>query len=176
VDSPLKRSVGHLPMNVTRFSIFLFAALMVGCVKPPIITPASQAEAEKAIDHTKARQLSDSIADNLLKDDRPSLRNQMEKAARDYYNEASFGSTVDQMFAMYGKPLEAEYKMDEIGRKTGSGGYDKPMRKFWYAVRTPKNEKGSVYLTVEVVPDEGGLASSGFALVTFPLGVPPSLK
>jgi hypothetical protein len=159
-----------------RFALFLLVALMMGCVKPPIITPASQAEAERAIDHTKARQLSASIADSLLKDDRARLRKQLEKAARDYYDEASIGSTVDQMFAMYGKPLEANYKMDEIGRKTGSGGYDKPMRKFWYAVRTPKYEKGGVYLTVEVVPDEGGLATSGFSLVTFPLGAPPSLK
>ena len=73
------------------------------------------------------------------------------------------------MFAMLGKPLDVEYRMDELGRKTGTGGYDKPMRKFWYAARTTKYEKGTVFLTVEVVPDEGHLASSGVALITFPL-------
>ena len=50
------------------------------------------------------------------------------------------------------------------------------MRKFWYAVRTTKYEKGSVYLNVEVVPDDSGLAMSGFSLVTFSDGVPQSLK
>ena len=77
---------------------------------------------------------------------------------------------------MYGKPIDAEFKRDEIGRKTGTGGYDKPLRKFWYALRTTKYERGTVYLNVEVVPDDGALASSGFAMVTFPLGVPPSMK
>ena len=154
----------------------LLVALLLGCVKAPVITPSSQAEAERAIDHAKARQLSDLIADNLLKDNRIGLRNQMEKGARDYYDAKSFTSLVDQMFAMYGKPLDAEFKTDEIGRKTGTGGYDKPLRKFWYALRTTKYERGTVYLNVEVVPDDGALASSGFAMVTFPLGVPPSMK
>jgi hypothetical protein len=166
-------------MRATKFTEFIFfvlATFLLGCVKPPIISPASQAAAAEAIDLGKARQLSDSLAEDLLKDNRVNLWKRMEVAARDYYDENSFGSTVDQMFTMYGKALEVEYKLDEVGRKTGSGGYDKPMRKFWYAVRTAKYEKGNVYLTVEVVPDHGGLAISGFSMVTFPLDVPPSLK
>jgi hypothetical protein len=164
-------------MNISKLSPIVLILLSAACVKPPVITPASQAEADKAIDHERARTHSDSIADRLLKNDRPMLRNAMEKGFRDYYDDAAFGSLIDQMFGMFGKPLDVEYKMDELGRKTGSGGYDKPMRKFWYATRTTKYEKGAVFLTVEVVPDEGHLASSGVALVTFPLGVvPPALK
>jgi hypothetical protein len=163
-------------MNIAKLAPILFVAILAGCIKSPVITPSSQAEAEKAIDHAQARQLSDSIAGNLIKDDRVSLRNQTEKGARDYYDEESFGSIIDQMFAMYGKPIEAEYKTDDAGRKTGSGGYDKPMRKFWYALRTERYQKGTVYLTVEIVPDHGGLASSGFTMLTFPLGAPPWLK
>jgi len=163
-------------MRLKRIHALALMILFAGCIKPPIITPSSQAEAERAIDQGQARQLSDSIADNLLKDDRPNLRKSMEKGFRDYYDDASFASLIDRMFATYGKPLEVEYKMDEIGRKTGSGGYDKPVRKYWYAARTSKYEKGTVYLVVEIVPDEGGLAGSSVSLVTFPLGVPPSLK
>jgi hypothetical protein len=163
-------------MTITRLSPIVLMLLLAACVKPPIITPESQAEADKAIDHEQARKLSDSIADNLRKNDRPMLRNAMEKGFRDYYDAAAFASLIDQMFAVYGKPLDVEYKMDELGRKTGSGGYDKPMRKFWYATRTTKYEKGTVFLAVEVVPDEGHFASSGVALVTFPVGVPPALK
>lgn len=163
-------------MHLSRIQALALLILLAGCVKPPIITPSSQAEADKAIDHVQARKLSDSIADGVVRDDRAMLRNSMEKGFREYYDDAAFASIMDQMFATYGKPLDVEYKMDELGRKTGTGNYDKPMRKFWYAVRTSKHEKGVVFLIVEIVPDEGHLASSGVALVTFPMGVPPSLK
>jgi hypothetical protein len=169
-------TVEHLPMRLKRLYALLLLILFVGCVKPPIIPTASQAEADKAVDHEKARKLSDSIAGHLLKDERANLRTSMEKGFRDYYDDASASAIIDQMFAMYGKPLQVEYKMDELGRKTGAGGYDKPMRKFWYAVKTTTHEKGTVFLIVEIVPDEGDLAGSSFSLVTFPLGVPPSLK
>ena len=163
-------------MHLKRIYPIAFLLLFVACIKPPIITPSSQAEADKAINLERARKLSDSVADNLLKDDRASLRNLMEKGFRDYYTDASFSSLIDQMFAAYGKPLDVEYKMDELGRKTGAGGYDKPVRKFWYATQTTKYQKGTVFLIVEVVPDEGALAVSAFSLVTFPDGIPPSLK
>lgn len=160
-------------MKITKLSPTLLILLLVGCVKTPVITPASQAEADKAIDHAQARQLSDSIAQNLLKDDRVRLRNQMEKGAREGYDDKSFGAIIDQMFALYGKPLEVEYKTDDLGRKTGIGGYDKPVRKFWYALRTEKYQKGTVFLTVEIVPDDGALRSSSFQMLTFPTGPPP---
>jgi len=163
-------------MKISKLLPILLMLLIAACVKPPVITPASQAEADKAIDHEQARELSDSIADNLRKNDRPKLRNAMEKGFGDYYDDAAFASLIDRMFTVYGQPIDVEYKMDQLGRKTGTGGYDKPMRKFWYATRTTKYEKGTVFLTVEVVPDEGHLASSGVALVTFPMGVPPWLK
>ncbi|HEX7721701.1 MAG TPA: hypothetical protein VF397_06055 [Pyrinomonadaceae bacterium] len=163
-------------MNISKLSPILLILLLAAGVKLPIITPASQAEADKTIDHEQARKLSDLIPANLLKNDRPMLRDAMEKGFRDYYDDAAFASLIDKMFATFGEPLDVEYKMDELGRKTGADGHDKPMRKFWYATRTTKYEKGTVFLTVEVVPDEGHLASSGVALVTFPVGVPPALK
>jgi hypothetical protein len=169
-------TVRHFHMRFNRLHVLAFLLLFVGCVRPPIITPSSQAEADKAIDHEQARRLSDSIADDIQKDNRARLFNSMEKAFHDYYDNGAYSSLIDRMFAAYGKPLDVEFKMDELGRKTGSGGYDKPMRKFWYATRTSKYEKGIVFLTVEIVPDEGHLASSGVAMVTFPVGVPPSLK
>jgi len=163
-------------MSITRLWPILLVLLLAACIKPPVITPESQAEADKAIDHEQARKLSDSIADNLQKDNRPMLRNAMEKTFRDYVDDAGFASMIDRMFAAYGKPLDVEYKMDELGRKTGTGGYDKPLRKFWYAMRTTKYEKGTVFLIVEIVPDEGHLAGSGVSMVTFSVDVPPALK
>ena len=156
--------------------LLLFAMCLFGCFKPPIITPESQAGANAAIDLDKAQKISDSIVADLMQNDRVHLRTKMEKDFIEYYDENSFGSIIDQMFTTYGTPLEAWYIKNELGRKTGSGGYDKPMRKFWYAVQTSKHKKGVVYLTVEIVPDDGGLASSGVAMVTFPMGVPPDFR
>jgi hypothetical protein len=85
-------AVGHLPMRLNRIHALALMILFAGCIKPPIITPSSQAEADKAIDHEQARRLSDSIADHLLKNDRPMLRNSMEKGSGDYYDDAAFAS------------------------------------------------------------------------------------
>ena len=170
---PLLRGLVHAPKTI---HVFAFLMLFSGCGRLPIITPSSQAEADKAIDHERARELSDSIASNLVKDDRAAIRNSMEKALRDNCDDSCFSAVIDQMFAVYGKAMQVEYKMDELGRRTGSGGYDKPMRKFWYTTRTSKHEKGTVFLIVEIVPDMGSLATSTVSLVTFQRGVPESLK
>lgn len=52
----------------------------------------------------------------------------------------------------------------------------KPLRKFWYAVRTDRAEKGSYYQFVEVVPDGEGLACTSTAIVSFPMGAPDSFR
>jgi hypothetical protein len=108
-------------MLLNRINVFAFLVLFAGCIKPPIITPSSQEEASKAVNLEQARELSDSIAGDLVKDDRTYVRNAMERGFRDYYDEAAFSSFVDQLFSAYGKPLEVEYKMDELGRKTAIG-------------------------------------------------------
>ncbi|MBK6722391.1 MAG: hypothetical protein IPG58_03665 [Acidobacteria bacterium] len=154
----------------------LFLVMIVGCLKVPVVTPESQAEGAKAIDPGKARELSDSIASNLIKKDRTALLSQMESAAKDYFDEKSFGAILDQMSEMYGETLSVEFKKDELGRKTGIGGYDKPLRKYWYSAKTTKHDYGAVFLSVEIVPDKDTLGSSGFSLVTFPMGAPPDMK
>ena len=73
-------------------------------------------------------------------------------------------------------PLEAKFKKVEQGRKWGTGGYDKPMLKHWYAVRTSKYDYGSHFISVEIVPDDGGYASSGVSIVNFPMGVPEDMQ
>lgn len=163
-------------MNLNRITLLLLVVLHLGCWKVPVITPESQAEAEKAIDVGKARQISDSMAEDLIKKDQRAMREKMEKAAREYYDEKAFSKVVDGMLAMFGQPVSVEFKKHGIGRRTGAGNYDKPMRKFWYSVKTDKHEYGHVYLFVEIVPDENKLASSGFSLVTFPLGAPSDMQ
>ena len=157
-------------------SLAIFLASMLGCIQKSVPSPSSNSETKATVDAEKARTISDAIVDNVIKDRREDLRGRMEKGFRDYYDEKSMGSIIELMFDTYGKPLEAEYKIDEAGWKTGSGAYSKPVRKFWYAVRTTKYEKGTHFITVEIVPDEGGLACSSFAIVNFPVGVPDNLQ
>ena len=86
-------------------------------------------------------------------------------------------STLDQVYAQYGgRPLEAEFKSEATGQKIYLDGTSKPMLKFWYAVRTTTEAKGKYFLFVEVVPDEGRLACTGFSIVTFPGGAPPEFR
>jgi hypothetical protein len=158
------------------FSLTLLIVFQ-SCLQRPAESDANIAkQSEAAIDENIARTLSDSMVDDLLNDRRDKLRGKMEQAFRDYYDEKAWDASLDPMFDTFGTPLEAEYKWNEVGRKTAMGGYDKPLRKFWYAVRTTKYERGSNFITVEIVPDNGTLASSGIAIVNFPLGVPDNLR
>ncbi len=81
------------------------------------------------------------------------------------------------MYAAFGgKPIEAEFKWDEAGYKMYTSGEKKPMRKFWYAVRTAQYQKGTVFLFVEIVPDGEGLASCAFMMARFGDKVQPQLQ
>ncbi|MEQ1646571.1 MAG: hypothetical protein ABL959_24160 [Pyrinomonadaceae bacterium] len=153
--------------------------VILTCCKSPATNnaPAStQTPSSIVVDQMQARILADSIVADLLKDNRETLLSKMEVGAREYYGLSGLNEVVDKMFSSYGKPLSADYKKDEVGRKTGIGAYDKPMRKFWYLVETSKYPKASHFIFVEIVPDGLGIASSGFAIVNFPMGVPPDMQ
>ena len=164
------------------FKLILVIVLAVfsgcACVPQNPTTSPSSSETPKpyAFDREKARELSDAVVAALIKNDRSALRSKMEKAARDYYNQTSFDKIIDQMFEAYGSPKEAIFMKVEEGRKQGAGGYDKPVLKHWYAVRTSKYDYGSHFVFVEIVPDEDGYASSGVSIVNFPMGVPQDMQ
>jgi hypothetical protein len=144
-----------------------------GCV----LTKLAIKNAGSSIDDSNAsRLLSDSVADDLLQDRRGSIGAKFEEDFRKSVAPKEFDSVLSEMFRVYGKPLEFEFKQDELGSKSYSDSKIKPMRRFWYAARTTKYEKGSYFLIVEVVPDDGGLAVSSFSMVNFPLGVPLNLR
>jgi hypothetical protein len=128
-----------------------------------------------SIDLEDARKLSDLLTTDLIHDRRSEIRATTEKAFRDVVDENQLGSMLDQMNESYGKPLEFKFKQAELGARAYDWG-TKPMRKFWYAAKTTRYEQGSHFLVVEVVPDGDRLAVSSFAIVSFPLGVPPNLK
>jgi hypothetical protein len=126
-----------------------------------------------SIDVQEARAFSDALVDDIIHDRRENISAKIDpsfqKAGPQYLN-----SSIDYMFNQYGQPLECSYKMNAVGNRTDSEG-KKPMRKFWYSARTTKYPSG-YYLFVEVVPGDGGLRTTGFALVTFPNGAPSNLQ
>ena len=168
------------PRRMSRCSTLLVLYLsatviyLSGCVPPRIISTNSTRELSPDLE--AAQKLSSSLADDLINDRRSAIRASLEKRFRDAIDEEHFNAMLDQMIEVYGKPLDFELKQHELGSKEYDNDQTKPMRKFWYAAQTTKYEKGSHFLIVEVVPDDRRLAVSSFAIVNFPIGIPPGLK
>jgi hypothetical protein len=124
-----------------------------------------------------ARHVADAFVADLLASRQDQMYARMERRFREDNPQGAFPPYLDAMFAWGGKPLSAEFKAYEDGRKFYLDGTSKPMRKFWYAARTTKSEGGPYFLMVEVVPDEGGPACTAAGLVNFPkTGPPPNLR
>jgi hypothetical protein len=129
------------------------------------------------IDSKKARAFSDSLVALIIADKPAAIWRKMEARFRRELPETRMRTVLDQVYAQYGgQPLEAEFKSEAAGQKIYLEGTSKPMRKFWYSVRTTTQAKGKYFLFVEVVPDEGSLACTGFSIVTFSGGPPPEFR
>lgn len=137
---------------------------------------SSVSPADSSVDKNAARALSDLVADDLIKDRRDDLRAKLEKTLRNAASDNEFDSAVSQIVEAYGKPVEFEFKQEELGSKIYADGSTKPMRKFWYAATTRKYAKGTYFLIVEVVSDGSGLATGSFSIVNFTQEVPSSLR
>ncbi len=153
--------------------------------EPPAAPPVIQADdneppalprAIQVVDESKAKTFSDSVVDDLLNDDRDGLFSKVESSVREYYKTKGFDTLIENLFDTFGEPVRVEYKKNMVGQKTNVRGTLRPMRKFWYAVETTKFKIGTHFIFVEVVEEEQQLASSGFAIVNFPLGVPDDMK
>jgi hypothetical protein len=153
--------------------ILIIAAILIGCAKSP--TDANKPD-DAAVDKSKARQLSDKIVDDMINGRGADIWLLSEESFRTGSSEQQFNQTLTQMTATYGQPLETEFKTDEYGFEPRTVGGRKPMRKFWYAVKTDRHEKGTHFIFVQIVPDGERLACSAFSIVTFPKGVPEQLK
>ena len=67
-----------------------------------------------------------------------------------------------KLFDYCGRPLDSEFKYDEIGFRMYATGRQKPMRKFYYAAKTTQYQKGVCFFAVEVVPDGSDLRVASF--------------
>lgn len=156
--------------SVVLTMLFLNGACLEVKVGPTV------SERDASIDSNEARTLSDGLADDLIRNRTDAIRGKLERVFQSSVKENGLERITSQMIEAYGQPLECEYKQEELGSKIYSDGKVKTMRKFWYALRTKKYEKGNHFLVVEVVPDDAGLAVSSFSIVEFSQGVPPNLR
>jgi hypothetical protein len=167
----------HLLAIVIVFSSFLVGCGRGGTTANSATPPSNQeAAATSEVDSERARELSDSIAKAMIEDRTGEVYQNMERVFRDYYSESQFRELTEPMYSAYGKPLEFEMKEVSAGYKSYGGGVPKPMRKIWYAVRTTKHPKGTVFLFTEIVKDGSSLACAGVSMVTFPTGNPPEFN
>ncbi|MFT3882875.1 MAG: hypothetical protein QM703_24875 [Gemmatales bacterium] len=133
-------------------------------------------ELGKLIDGEKARTMADQVAKYLCGENQELLYEMMEKAFRDSIPNEQFSKTMQGLFSVYGKPITADYKQVEYGKKFTSGSW-KPLHTYWYAVQTSKHPKGTHFLIVQIILEEKELAVSSMQIVTFPLGkIPPMLQ
>lgn len=124
-------------------------------------------------DWGQAKDFATSFVNNILIDDRKNMWLASDEAA--YINEAQFNETLNNMFEIFGKPIDANLKKDETGTKSNLVG-TKAFRTFWFSVSTTTHKEGEVFLTVDVVISNGKMLSDKVAMVTFPTGPPEDLK
>ncbi|MCY7377139.1 MAG: hypothetical protein LH472_14360 [Pyrinomonadaceae bacterium] len=153
--------------------VLLFAAILLANCAGKATDNAPDAS---AVDKLKARQLSDKIVDDMINNRSADIWLLSEEAFRAGNSQEQINQLLERMTTTFGKPLEAEFKTDESGYEPRTVGGRKPMRKFWYAVKTDQHEKGTHFIFVQIVPDGDRLACSAFSIVTFPKGVPELLK
>jgi hypothetical protein len=114
----------------------------------------------RSIDRSAAKQVSDSFMNYLASDRVSDAVSNMEgvQAA----DRAKFEVQIRKLFDYCGRPLDSEFKHDEIGFKLYASGQQKPMRKFYYAADTTRYRKGTCFFGVEVVPDQNDLKVTTF--------------
>jgi len=151
-----------------KFATICFAIL--------VLSATGCAHDNAPIDAKQAREVSDKVAQAIIDDRTKDLYQLLEKGFRDAVSQEEVKPMLAQIYSVYGKPLEVEFKSAEVGFKVYDNGVKKPMRKFWYAVRTSTQPKGTYYFFTEIVPDGDSPRCSSFSIVSFPLGIPDSLK
>ena len=117
-------------------------------------------KSDRSIDRAAAKEVSDSFMSHLISDRASNALDEMEgvKTTQRTQTEAQ----VRELFDYCGRPLDSEFKHDEIGFRMYSNGRRKPMRKFFYAANTTQYRKGVCFFAVEVVPEQNNLRVASF--------------
>ena len=131
-------------------AVIVFALASTGC------------KSGASIDRTAAMKVSDSFMAYLVADRVNDAVGEMEPEMFQSATREQVETQIRKLFDYCGRPLDSEFKHDEIGMKVYVSGHEKPMRKFYYAAKTTQYPKGVCFFSVEVVP-----VDSGFGVTTF---------
>jgi hypothetical protein len=111
---------------------------------------------------SEARAFAEVFVQALLAGRYGEVYDKMDSAFRAVVPRDQMAPMVDQMYDAYGgKPIEAELKTEEQGCRTDDG-VQRPVYKFWYALRSMGFTKGVFPLFVELLPHEQDLVCSSF--------------
>jgi hypothetical protein len=115
-----------------------------------------------SIDRGAARKVSDSFMGDLVLNHVDDALNKMEPEVVQKAGRAQAEAAIRNLFDYCGRPLDSEFKHDEVGFKIYLDGRKKPMRKFYYAATTTQYPKGQCFFAIEVVPDDGNFKVTTF--------------
>jgi hypothetical protein len=148
--------------------------LLLGCVPSVNVSSGStDTPGPSSISQSEGRALADKFAAYLIAGDTASLYALLNTPYRESTTLAD--THPEELYVLSGKPVEAQFKMDEAGTTTSGSGAE-PMRKYWYALRTSRYQKGTYFLIVEVTAESQGLVVHQYSVVQFTNGVPADLK
>ena len=133
-----------------RLAVIVFALALTGC------------KSGSSIDRMAAQKVSDSFMAYLVADRVNDAVGEMEPEMFQLASREQVEGQLRKLFDYCGRPLDSEFKHDEIGFKIYLSGHKKPMRKFYYAARTTQFPKGVCFFAVEVVPVQNGLGVTTF--------------
>ena len=116
----------------------------------------------RSIDRAAAKKVSDAFMSNLASDRVNDAVGEMELGFRHSVGNEQLENEIRKLFDYCGRPLDSEFKHDEIGFRVYATGRQKPMRKFYYSANTTQYRKGVCFFAVEVVPDGSDLRVASF--------------
>jgi hypothetical protein len=126
------------------------------------VVALSGCKSGSSIDRAAAQKVSDSFMAYLISDRVSDAVGEMEPEIFQSAGRDQVEGQVRKLFDYCGRPLDSEFKHDEIGFKVYPSGLQKPMRKFYYAANTTQHRKGVCFFAIEVVPAQNGLTVTSF--------------
>ena len=129
-----------------------------------------------SIDRSAAQKISDLFMAKIVADRVEDALGLMEPEFLQYGSTAQLATGMRGLFDYCGRPLDSEFKHDELGSKLYPDGRKKPLRKFYYAATTTRHLKGECFFSVEVVPSGNELKVTSFGPLKLMSGqLPPWL-
>jgi hypothetical protein len=148
--------------------------LVTGIVLSWLLTGCGSIPSGSSINRSAAQNVADSFMADLVANRVDIAIGKMEPGfVEQAGGSAKSEEAIRNLFNYCGKPLDFEFKHDEIGFKIYAGGQKKPMRKFYYASTTTEHPKGVCFFAVEVVPGHAGLYVTSFGPLTLKSGQLP---